>query len=120
MLYWAKPGERAPAKIRFVVTDGQTDPQGKIDNLCVSHFGKNLEIGAEWKKYTVAFADFAQGAGEPRFASLDAHRRFSLGWAVGEGQDFDPWLGRGPFPPLQGVGPPPGRGGSDDLGPGRY
>jgi endoglucanase len=90
--FWAKTEAKAPAKIRFVVTDGQTDPKGKIDNLCASHFGKNLDIATEWKKYTVSFADFTQGAGEPRFASLDAHRLFSLGWAVGEGQDFDLWV----------------------------
>jgi len=90
--FWAKSGSKAPAKVRFVVTDGQTDPKGKIDNLCSSHFGKNLEIATEWKKYTVAFADLTQGAGEPRYPGVDPHRLFSLGWAVGEGQDFDLWV----------------------------
>jgi len=88
----AKAGSKAPTKIRFVVTDGQTDPKGKIDNLCASHFGKNLEIATEWTKYTVPFGDLTQGAGEPRYAGVDPHRLFSLGWAVEGGQEFDLWV----------------------------
>jgi hypothetical protein len=92
LTFWAKSGSKTPAKIRFAVTDGQTDPKGKIDNLCTSHFGKSLEIGTEWKKYTVPFGELTQGIGESRFAGVDAHRLFSLGWAVTGGQDFDLWL----------------------------
>jgi hypothetical protein len=90
--FWAKSGSKSPAKIRFAVTDGQTDPQGKIDDLCTRHFGKTLEIGTEWKKYTVPLADLTQGAGEQRYATVDSHRLFSLGWALSAGQDFDLWL----------------------------
>jgi hypothetical protein len=89
LTFWAK--SESKSKVRFAVTDGQTDPQGKIDRLCSHHFGKSLEIGTEWKKYTVPFGDLAPAAGE-RFTSVDPHRLFSLGWAVGAGQDFDLWL----------------------------
>jgi hypothetical protein len=93
--FWAKAGPKSTKTVRLRMADAQTIPQGGICKACWNHFGKDVELTGDWKKYTVSFADLAQqdGWGDPRPPSLDSQRIWSVEWSVGgAGADFDIWV----------------------------
>jgi hypothetical protein len=93
--FYAKVGPKSTTAVRLQFADGQTVPDGGICKACWNHFGKDLTLTKDWKKYTVSFAELAQmeGWGDPRPPSVDAKRLMQILWAVsGKGTDFDVWV----------------------------
>jgi endoglucanase len=93
--FFAKVGKKSTKAVRFNLADAQTVDQGGLCTQCWNHFGKDLTLTPEWKKYTVSFGELIQqdGWGDPRPPNIDATRLWQLVWHVTEkGADFDVWV----------------------------
>jgi endoglucanase len=93
--FWAKVGAGAATHIRLKVSDGNTDPEGKVCTECFNNFGVDLELSTTWTQYTIPFATMKQlpGWGVPRPAALDAKKVYGVLWELHDpGADFDLWI----------------------------
>lgn len=89
----AKIGSNSTKKVRFKVGDVNTHPDGHVCKSCWNLFGKDMNLTADWKEYTVTFAEMKQEAGwGDRFPSITPSKLMSINWSVGPGQAFDLWV----------------------------
>ena len=92
VVFWAKRSASSSSALRFMVGDKNTDPLGKICTECDNDFGVSFEVGEEWTRYEVSFADLKQegGWGAPRPDALDKSTLYGLKWQVQtQGADYD-------------------------------
>jgi hypothetical protein len=89
----AKIGKGA-AKVRLQVADANTDPIGDVCKNCYNHFGQDLTLTTEWKKYVVTWKDLTQEAGwGDAKPAIDPAKLNAVQWQVKEaGADFDVWI----------------------------
>lgn len=96
--FWAKVGPTSAGTFRLKLSDVNTHPVGGVcrdePGGCWNHFGADLRLTSEWKKYELAFADLTQeaGWGQPRPPALSAHQLVSLDFSVPRGQEFELWI----------------------------
>ncbi len=99
--FWAKVGPGSVSKVRFKVSDVETDPAGKIcgqngtDDGCYNDFGKVFDLTPEWKQYSIAFTDMKQGDGWgiPRPAAILPAKLYGIVWEVNDkGASYDIWV----------------------------
>jgi hypothetical protein len=90
----AKAGKGAGRKVRFKIGDINTHPNLGVCKSCWNHWGKDISLTPDWREYRVLFSGLQQapGWGDPRPASLDATRLYSIDFSVEPGQVFDIWV----------------------------
>ncbi len=84
VVFKARRTSGSAAHVRFKVPDIATDPAGGVCKDCFNDFGITFEVGEQWTRYEVAFADLAQetGWGDPRPDAVDASKIYGLQWQV--------------------------------------
>ncbi len=93
--FWAKIGAGSTAAVRVNVSTKETDPAGGTCTpaaKCSDHFGKNINLTAEWVQYTIKFSDLTQlgwGQSVPKF---NASALYACQFQVGKGTSFDVWV----------------------------
>jgi hypothetical protein len=95
LYFKAKLGTKeAEKKVRVSLADVNTHPSGGVCAGCYNHFNGNIELGPDWKAYTLAFEDLRQRAawGKPRPAHLTAEKLVNLNYQIGGGKPFDMWI----------------------------
>lgn len=91
----ARRGATSAQAVRLKLPDLATDPDGKVCTDCYNDFGVTFQVGEDWTRYEVAFADLAQEPdwGNPRPASVDAGKVYGVQWQIiGRGQEYDIWI----------------------------
>ena len=88
--FWAK----GPGKVRFKITDRNTDPQGDRCTDCYNDFGVDLFLQDQWLRYTIPFEKMTQqGSWGDRAPGLDVEGAFAVQWQYDTaGQKFDIWV----------------------------
>jgi hypothetical protein len=91
LTFQAKVGGEGATKVRLMVPDGNTTPEGGKCKECHNHFGKELTLTTEWQEYTVSFAELKQHPGRgDKFKKLNAEQILGIHWVVlEEGKPFD-------------------------------
>jgi endoglucanase len=93
--FWARVGRDSNRRVRFSLTDRNTDPDGGVCGECFNDFGVELELETEWTRHELELGRFAQlpGWGSPRPARLDTAALFGFQLRVVDGgTSFDVWL----------------------------
>lgn len=88
--FWAK----GPGKIRFKITDRNTDPNGDRCTDCYNDFGVEIYLQDQWMRYTVPFNEMKQKDGwGDRAPALDTKGSFAVQWHYdSSGEPFDIWV----------------------------
>ncbi|MBN2343674.1 MAG: hypothetical protein JXX29_18955 [Deltaproteobacteria bacterium] len=88
--FWAK----GPGKIRFKITDRNTDPVGDRCSDCYNDFGVDIYLQHQWMRYTVPFSEMKQQDGwGDRAPSLDVEGTFAVQWHFAtSGEAYDIWV----------------------------
>lgn len=95
LTFWAKIGAGSTAAVRVNVSTKETDPAGGTCTpvaKCSDHFGKNINLTAEWVQYTIKFADLTQlgwGQSVPKF---NASAVYAAQFQVAKATTFDIWV----------------------------
>jgi endoglucanase len=93
--FFARRGPDSTANVRLKVPDASTDPDARVCTECFNDFGADLEIGEQWRQYTVPFQQMAQmpGWGAPRPGSVDRSKLFGVQWQIATpGASYDLWI----------------------------
>src|SRR5690606_17290411 len=56
--FWARAAGSLP--VRFMVADGNTDADGGVCSNCFDHFGADITLGTDWRRYTFTWWQLAQ------------------------------------------------------------
>ncbi len=90
----ARIGAGSSTKVRFTVSDVNTEPAGGVCKNCYNHFGADLTLTSEWADYRFDFEKLAQAAGwGDKFREIVPNAVFSLGWGVNDkGKPYDVWV----------------------------
>jgi hypothetical protein len=89
---WAKAG--TATKVRMNLPNKDTDTMGGVcmGMACNDHFGADLDIGTDWKQFTILFSDLKQaGWSMVAVPSFDAHSIYGLQFQVSS-MPFDVWV----------------------------
>ena len=95
IVFWAKAGASSTTSLRVNVSDKNTDPAGGIcapADKCNDHFGKDINLTANWAMYTMKFDDLLQLGWGQSFAALDVAHLYAVQFQVGKATTFDVWL----------------------------
>jgi hypothetical protein len=86
--------KEAEKKVRVSLADVNTHPSGGVCSGCFNHFHATVELGPDWKEYTLAFEDLTQraGWGAPRPANVTAEKLINVNYQIGGGKPFDMWI----------------------------
>jgi hypothetical protein len=70
----------APMRVRLRLPDRNTSVAGGVCSVCTDDFGAFFDITAEWRSFTVLFADMKQAgvAGADRFAAIQPGALYGL------------------------------------------
>ena len=92
--FYAKVGQSSVRRVRFRVSDVNTDPIGKVCKDCYNDFGVELELTPEWKHYAIPFSALAQEPewGSPRPAEVETAKLVGVSWQVATPGVFDLWV----------------------------
>jgi endoglucanase len=92
---WAKADPDSNPRVRFLLADQNTDPDGKVCSACFNHFGIDLSLDPDWSLQRVAFSMLEQqpGWGEPRPLRVAAGALYGFELRVVEPDAaFDVWI----------------------------
>lgn len=95
LFFKAKLGSKdADKKVRVALADVNTDQSGGVCTACYNHFSSNIDLTADWKDYTLAFADLRQrpGWGAPRPPAVTPAKLVKVAFQMGGGKPFDVWI----------------------------
>jgi endoglucanase len=95
LAFFARRGKDSTERVRLLVRDENTDPEGGICTVCWNDFGEDLALDEDWKRFVVPFSKLEQqpGWGLPRPRALQSRSVFSLAFHVTEkGRPFDIWV----------------------------
>jgi hypothetical protein len=91
----ARRGPNSAQAVRFKIPDVSTDPDGKVCTDCFNDFGVTFQVGEEWTRFEVAFADLTQEPdwGTPRPAAIEAGKVYGVQWQIiGRASEYDVWI----------------------------
>lgn len=93
--FYAKRAPNTSGKLVVKMPDGNTDPDGGICSACFNDYGATINVGEQWTRYVVPFADLRQEPdwGAPRKPHIDVKRIYAIHFEAKQpGADFDIWL----------------------------
>lgn len=90
----AKSSKSAGHQVRFKIGDINTHPNLGVCKSCWNHWGKDIQLTADWREYRVLFSGVQQapGWGDPRPPALDVKHVYSIDFSIDPGQTFDIWV----------------------------
>lgn len=103
VVFWARAGAMASAakdrKVRFVLIDGDTDPDGgkckqpgtPVD-ACYNDFGVDLTLTGEWTRYEVPFTSLKQSDYGMRFPAFLKDKVYGMQWKFAKSVNLDIWI----------------------------
>jgi len=88
--FWARAAGSLP--VRFMVADGNTDADGGVCSNCFDHFGADITLGTDWRRYTFTWWQLAQQGWGDQFGVLDIQNLFAFHLQTPANQSFDLWV----------------------------
>lgn len=101
--FWARlgaaPSNPVDARVRFVLLDANTDPDGgqctptggALDG-CYNDWGVDLTLTTAWRRFDIPFASLRQGEWGKRFAAFRSNAVYGLQWKFPRSAVVDVWI----------------------------
>jgi len=92
--FLAKAAQGSARRVRFKLSDVNTDPSGKVCKDCYNDFGVDLELTNEWTRYALPFGALTQEPdwGDPRPPAVEPAKLIGVGWQVSTPGAYDIWV----------------------------
>jgi hypothetical protein len=95
--FLARVGENTQTVVRLTFPDAQTNDRGgqcqQDAGECYNSFGKNMNLGTDWARYTVTFSELAQQTTFGKmFPAVDTEHLYSLNFTFIGAAPFDLWI----------------------------
>lgn len=78
------------SRVRLKLSDRNTAAAGGVCTVCSDHFGADLEVGVDWRYFTLPFSSLRQtGIGDPKPPAVASNALYGIEFVVRDPQVFE-------------------------------